>query len=93
MLSLAGLVYVFLAEDFCSGVPVSRVVNDEIVLVSHLRRCRSSTPRWPAARQRREAVSTRMRSTLPSRVMLGQYTDQLDVSRSLCNVHVIVCPG
>ena len=31
MLSLAGLVYIFLAEDFCSGIPVSRVVNDEIV--------------------------------------------------------------
>ena len=31
MLSLAGLVYVFLAEDFCSGIPVSRVVNEEIV--------------------------------------------------------------
>ena len=31
MLSLAGLVYIFLAEDFCSGIPVSRVVGDEIV--------------------------------------------------------------
>ena len=31
MLSLAGLTYIFLAEDFCSGIPVSRVVNDEIV--------------------------------------------------------------
>jgi starch-binding outer membrane protein, SusD/RagB family len=31
MLSLAGLTYIFMAEDFCSGVPVSRVVNDEIV--------------------------------------------------------------
>src|ERR671910_1562709 len=31
MLSLAGFVYTFLAEDFCSGIPVSRVENDEIV--------------------------------------------------------------
>jgi hypothetical protein len=31
MLSLAGLVYIFLAEDFCSGIPVSRVENDQIV--------------------------------------------------------------
>ena len=31
MLSLAGLVYVFLAEDFCSGIPVSRVEGDQIV--------------------------------------------------------------
>jgi hypothetical protein len=31
MLSLAGLVYVFLAEDFCSGIPVSRVEGDEII--------------------------------------------------------------
>ena len=30
MLSLAGLVYVYLAEGFCSGVPVSRIVNDAI---------------------------------------------------------------
>jgi starch-binding outer membrane protein, SusD/RagB family len=31
MFALAGLTYVFLAEDFCSGIPVSRVVNDAIV--------------------------------------------------------------
>jgi starch-binding outer membrane protein, SusD/RagB family len=31
MLSLAGFVYTFLAEDFCSGIPVSRVVDDQIV--------------------------------------------------------------
>jgi hypothetical protein len=31
MLALAGFVYTFLAEDFCSGVPVSRLVNDQIV--------------------------------------------------------------
>jgi hypothetical protein len=31
MFALAGLAYVFLAEDFCSGIPVSRVVNDAIV--------------------------------------------------------------
>jgi starch-binding outer membrane protein, SusD/RagB family len=31
MLSLAGFTYIFFAEDFCSGVPVSRVVNDQIV--------------------------------------------------------------
>jgi hypothetical protein len=31
MLSLAGLVYVMLGEGFCSGVPVSRVVDNEIV--------------------------------------------------------------
>ena len=31
MLSLAGMVYIFLAEDFCSGIPVSRAVGDEIV--------------------------------------------------------------
>ena len=31
MLALAGFVYTFLAEDFCSGVPVSRIVNDQIV--------------------------------------------------------------
>ena len=31
MLSLAGLVYIFLAEDFCSGIPVSRAVGEEIV--------------------------------------------------------------
>jgi len=31
MLSLAGLSYIFLAEDFCSGIPVSRVVDDQIV--------------------------------------------------------------
>lgn len=30
MLSLAGLTYVFFAEDFCSGVPVSHIVNDTI---------------------------------------------------------------
>src|SRR5215210_7084339 len=31
MLSLAGLTYIFLAEDFCSGIPISRAVGDEIV--------------------------------------------------------------
>jgi hypothetical protein len=30
MLALAGYTYVFFAEDFCSGVPVSKVVNDTI---------------------------------------------------------------
>jgi starch-binding outer membrane protein, SusD/RagB family len=30
MLSLSGFTYVMFAEDFCSGVPVSRVVNDTI---------------------------------------------------------------
>jgi hypothetical protein len=29
-LSLAGMVYIFLAEDFCSGIPVSRAVGEEI---------------------------------------------------------------
>jgi hypothetical protein len=36
MLSLAGYSYIFLAEDFCSGVPVSRVVNDQIVFGEQL---------------------------------------------------------
>jgi starch-binding outer membrane protein, SusD/RagB family len=31
MLSLAGFIYIFLGEGFCSGVPVSRIVGDEIV--------------------------------------------------------------
>ncbi len=31
MHALAGFSYIFLAEDFCSGVPVSRIVNDAIV--------------------------------------------------------------
>jgi len=31
MHALAGFTYIFLAEDFCSGVPVSRIVNDAIV--------------------------------------------------------------
>ncbi|HEX2251093.1 MAG TPA: hypothetical protein VHH32_12155 [Gemmatimonadales bacterium] len=31
MLSLAGFIYIFLGEGFCSGVPVSRMVGDEIV--------------------------------------------------------------
>jgi starch-binding outer membrane protein, SusD/RagB family len=31
MLSLAGFTYIFLAEDFCSGIPVSRIENDQIV--------------------------------------------------------------
>ena len=31
MLSLAGFTYIFFAEDFCAGVPVSRIVNDQIV--------------------------------------------------------------
>ncbi|MBA3346647.1 MAG: hypothetical protein H0T44_15330 [Gemmatimonadales bacterium] len=30
MLALAGFSYIFLGEDFCSGVPVSRIVNDTI---------------------------------------------------------------
>lgn len=30
MLSLAGFTYVFFAEGFCAGVPVSRVVNEQI---------------------------------------------------------------
>ena len=30
MHSLAGFTYVFFAEGFCSGVPVSRIVNDQI---------------------------------------------------------------
>ncbi|MDQ3223282.1 MAG: RagB/SusD family nutrient uptake outer membrane protein [Gemmatimonadota bacterium] len=30
MLALAGFTYIFLGEDFCSGVPVSRIVNDTI---------------------------------------------------------------
>lgn len=36
MLALAGLVYVFLGEDFCSGVPVSRIENDEVVFGQQL---------------------------------------------------------
>lgn len=31
MHALAGFTYIFFAEDFCSGVPVSRIVNDAIV--------------------------------------------------------------
>jgi hypothetical protein len=31
MYALAGFVYIFLAEDFCSGVPVSRIENEQIV--------------------------------------------------------------
>jgi starch-binding outer membrane protein, SusD/RagB family len=31
MYALAGFTYIFFAEDFCSGVPVSRIVNDAIV--------------------------------------------------------------
>jgi hypothetical protein len=31
MFAIAGLTYIFLAEDFCSGIPVSRVENDVIV--------------------------------------------------------------
>lgn len=30
MLSLAGYIYIFFAEGFCSGVPVSRIVNDQV---------------------------------------------------------------
>lgn len=30
MLALAGFTYIFLAEDFCSGITVSRLVNDQI---------------------------------------------------------------
>jgi hypothetical protein len=36
MLSLAGFSYIFLAEDFCSGVPVSRVENNQIVFGEQL---------------------------------------------------------
>jgi hypothetical protein len=36
MLSLAGYSYIFLAEDFCSGIPVSRVVDDQIVFGEQL---------------------------------------------------------
>jgi hypothetical protein len=36
MLSLAGFAYIFLAEDFCSGIPVSRVENDQIVFGEQL---------------------------------------------------------
>jgi starch-binding outer membrane protein, SusD/RagB family len=36
MLALAGLVYVYFAEDFCSGVPVSRLVNDTIAFGQQL---------------------------------------------------------
>ncbi len=36
MLALAGFTYVFLAEDFCSGIPVSRVEGDEIVFGEQL---------------------------------------------------------
>ena len=36
MHALAGFTYLFLAEDFCSGVPVSRIVNDEIIFGQQL---------------------------------------------------------
>jgi hypothetical protein len=36
MLALAGYSYIFLAEDFCSGIPVSRVVDDQIVFGEQL---------------------------------------------------------
>jgi hypothetical protein len=36
MLAIAGFTYIFLAEDFCSGIPVSRVVNDQIVFGEQL---------------------------------------------------------
>ena len=36
MLAIAGFSYIFLAEDFCSGVPVSRVVDDAIVFGEQL---------------------------------------------------------
>jgi hypothetical protein len=36
MLTIAGYVYVFLAEDFCSGIPVSRIENDQIVFGQQL---------------------------------------------------------
>jgi starch-binding outer membrane protein, SusD/RagB family len=36
MLAIAGFTYVFLAEDFCSGIPVSRVENDQIVFGEQL---------------------------------------------------------
>jgi starch-binding outer membrane protein, SusD/RagB family len=36
MLSLAGYAYIFLAEDFCNGITVSRVVNDQIVFGEQL---------------------------------------------------------
>jgi hypothetical protein len=36
MLALAGYSYIFLAEDFCNGIPVSRVENDQIVFGEQL---------------------------------------------------------
>jgi starch-binding outer membrane protein, SusD/RagB family len=36
MLAIAGFTYILLAEDFCSGIPVSRVVNDQIVFGEQL---------------------------------------------------------
>jgi hypothetical protein len=36
MLSIAGYVYIFLAEDFCSGITVSRIENDQIVFGQQL---------------------------------------------------------
>ena len=36
MLSIAGYVYIFLAEDFCSGIPVSRIENDQVVFGQQL---------------------------------------------------------
>ena len=36
MLSLAGYAYIFLAEDFCNGITVSRTVNDQIVFGEQL---------------------------------------------------------
>ena len=54
MHSLAGFVYIFLAEGFCSGVPVSRVVNDQIVYGQPLTTAQvldtavvGSIPHWP----------------------------------------------
>jgi starch-binding outer membrane protein, SusD/RagB family len=36
MLSLAGYAYIFLAEDFCNGITVSRTENDQIVFGEQL---------------------------------------------------------
>ena len=36
MLSIAGYVYIFLAEDFCSGITVSRIENDQVVFGEQL---------------------------------------------------------
>jgi hypothetical protein len=36
MLALAGFTYVYFAEDFCSGVPITRVVSDTLVFGQQL---------------------------------------------------------